>query len=65
MIVVGAIQHEKEHYSNHGKIVNALEEGSNIESTLPNNTYGRMTGTSMSTAIHTGKYIYEITHKSP
>ena len=65
MIVVGAIQHGKEHYSNHGKVVNVLEEGSNIESTLPDGAYGRMTGTSMATAIHTGKYIYESTHKHP
>jgi major intracellular serine protease len=49
--------------SNYGDIIKAWETGYNVESTLPNGQYGKMTGTSMSTAIHTGKLIYERTHK--
>lgn len=39
------------------------EVGVNVISTLPNNMIGYMSGTSMSTATKTGKWIYEQTHK--
>lgn len=52
--------------SNYGPtyLVQVLEKGLNINSTLPNGKEGEMTGTSMSTAITTGKLIYEKSHKS-
>jgi subtilisin family serine protease len=44
--------------SNYGPSVRAWELGDNVLSTLPNGKLGRMTGTSMSAAIHTGKLLY-------
>lgn len=43
--------------SNYGSVVKAWEIGTEVVSTLPNNTYGSMTGSSMSTARHTGRLI--------
>jgi subtilisin family serine protease len=36
------------------------EPGENVRSTLPGGRYGYMSGTSMSTAIHTGKRVYNL-----
>lgn len=44
---------------NHGKKVNFIENGTEVISTLPNGEEGLMTGSSQSTAIHTGKFIHE------
>ena len=43
--------------SNYGSLVDVWEVGENVISTLPGYRMGMMSGTSMSTAIHTGKYI--------
>lgn len=43
--------------SNYGSIVKAWEPGVSVISTLPNGVTGSMTGTSQSTAIHTGKML--------
>jgi hypothetical protein len=43
--------------SNYGKKISAKELGQNVESTLPNGQTGTLSGTSMSTAIHTGKIV--------
>lgn len=51
--------------SNRGKIVDAWEMGQNILSTFPNNQMGRLGGSSMSCAVHTGKLVkrlYDSTH---
>jgi major intracellular serine protease len=49
-------------FSNYGPLVKAWELGYNISSTLPDNKTGKMSGTSMSTAIYTGKFIYAKFH---
>jgi minor extracellular protease Epr len=43
--------------SNYGSYVKRWEVGTNVESTLPGNRRGRMTGTSQATAIVTGKLL--------
>lgn len=58
--------------SNYGKYVKTYELGQNVYSTFPIKTYdvktreckemGYISGTSQSTAIHTGKLIYQRTH---
>lgn len=40
------------------------EDGENVLSTLPDGKYGRMTGTSQSTAIRTGKIVHELLKRS-
>ena len=45
--------------SNYGNKVSFWEVGENVISTLPNGKIGYMSGTSMSCAVKTGKYIYE------
>lgn len=46
--------------SNWGKNIKTYEVGENAISTLPNGKYGALSGTSMSTAIYTGKLIRKI-----
>jgi subtilisin family serine protease len=46
--------------SNWGPLVTVWERGENIFSSLPNNRYGTMTGTSQATAIHAGKIAREL-----
>lgn len=48
--------------SNYGSIIDFWENGQDVISTLPGGREGKMSGTSMSAAIHTGKLIYEKTH---
>jgi len=48
--------------SNYGSAIDFWENGQDVLSTMPGGKEGRMSGTSMSTAIHTGKLIYEKTH---
>ena len=43
--------------SNFGPRVDVWEDGREVESTLPGGKRGKMTGTSMATAIHTGKLL--------
>lgn len=59
--VVGSIDrlNKKSSFSNYGKVVKYWEQGESIFSTLPNNRWGFMSGTSMSTASATGKYLNE------
>lgn len=49
-------------FSNYGSFVTDWECGEVVKSTLPNKRQGYMSGTSQSTAIATGKYIYNLTH---
>lgn len=60
--VVGAIDANADRIpaSNYGPQVDAYEQGKNVLSNLPNNSYGYMTGTSQATAIHTGKIVNEV-----
>ena len=46
--------------SNYGSDVKTWEIGTNVLSTLPNGKEGKLTGTSMSAAIHAGKLIKEL-----
>lgn len=46
-------------FSNYGKAIDYWELGDNVLSTYPNRSWKKMSGTSMSTAIRTGKYLYE------
>lgn len=48
--------------SNYGSVVTLWRDGQNIRSTLPNGKVGVMSGSSQSTAIYTGDYIYENYH---
>jgi major intracellular serine protease len=59
IIVVGALLRSggRASYSNYGKSVTAWELGDEVVSTMPKGQRGRMSGTSMATAIHTGKLI--------
>lgn len=59
MVVVGALESEghRTETSNYSDRIKAYELGENVFSYLPNNTAGYMTGTSMATAIHTGKVV--------
>lgn len=62
MIVVGALKKDgsgKAACSNYGKLVKVWEIGEKVISTLPGGTTGPLTGTSMATAVHTGKLVYE------
>lgn len=61
MIVVGNKDNKgiKAPSSNYGSMV-VYEVGTEVESTLPNGATGTLSGTSMSTAIRTGKYINEL-----
>lgn len=43
--------------SNFGPRVDAWEDGRNVDSTLPRGKRGRLTGTSMATAVHTGRLL--------
>jgi len=54
MVCVGSSTGE---FSNYGKWVKFKEPGADVVSTLPNGKTGALTGTSMSTAIWTGKLI--------
>jgi subtilisin family serine protease len=56
-IIVGGTGKIYKH--NYGKIVKVNEESDYVLSFWLNNEWARISGTSMSTAIHTGKYIYE------
>lgn len=56
VVVVGSTDYSG---ANYGKRVNAKEPGLRVKSFLPNGKEGFMTGTSQSTAIHTGKLIHE------
>lgn len=64
-IVVGSIQKDgsKAPLSNFSKKIVAKEVGTNVISYLPNDRTGEMSGTSMATAIHTGKMIREMATK--
>lgn len=61
IIVVGALKKDltKLPSSNYGNKINYWEVGEKVWSTLPDGKYGEMTGTSMSTATRTGKYVKE------
>jgi subtilisin family serine protease len=63
MRVVGSSCDMMSSFSNFGTVVGYWQCGENVTSTLPNDSTGQMHGTSQSTAIETGKYIYE-THFS-
>jgi subtilisin family serine protease len=58
-VVVGAIDANSNRIpaSNYGPQVDVYEQGRNVYSILPSNSYGYMTGTSQATAIHTGKTV--------
>lgn len=62
--VVGALTdtNEMAYFSNYGSIVKYWELGVGVMSTLPGNRWGSKSGSSMSTAIHTGKIIYDLHH---
>lgn len=62
IIVVGSKDFLK---SNYGTMVHAFEQGMDVDSTLPNGKRGTNTGTSMSSAIRTGKLIHEKSIKKP
>lgn len=59
ILIVGALGTNGKRYpiSNYGNVVDAWELGENVLSTLPNGT-GYLTGSSIATAIHTGKLVY-------
>lgn len=59
--VVGGLDKKGYRYSlsNYGKNVKYYEDAVDVLSTLPNGEEGSKTGTSMSTAIYTGKLVYE------
>lgn len=62
IIVVGAVDSKAERVpsSNYGSGVDVVEQGQAILSTVPHNSYSRMTGTSQATAIHTGKTVKQL-----
>lgn len=63
VVVVGNSLNGKPHSSsNYGNVVKHWEEGMYVSSTMPGGSFGTMSGTSMSCAIHTGKYIYNKQH---
>jgi subtilisin family serine protease len=51
--------HVAAYSSNYGEYVTRWEHGQNVQSTLPGNKYGYMSGTSQATAIATGKLLKE------
>lgn len=59
MVVVGNGYNEKERYptSSHGKTIDAWRNGVDILSTLPNNSFGMNSGTSMSSPIYLNELI--------
>jgi subtilisin family serine protease len=59
IIVVGALEESgfKLSTSNYGEIVKHWEIGQNIHAELPNEKFGYLSGTSMATAVKTGKII--------
>lgn len=59
IIQVGSLdrQGNRSTMSNYGSIVEAMEVGEDVLSTLPNGQEGEMSGTSMAAAVHTGKLI--------
>lgn len=61
VIAVGSIRDNgtRSPFSNHGPTVDAVEIGSMVYVLLPNNREGYMSGTSISTAVHTGKLVKE------
>lgn len=62
IVVVGAVDSNAERVpsSNYGSGVDVVEQGQAILSTVPHNSYSRMTGTSQATAIHTGKTVKQL-----
>lgn len=63
---VGSLNRDgtKARSSNFGSIVNFWQIGEHVLSTVPNDREDYMSGTSMATAVQTGKMIYEETHNS-
>lgn len=61
-IVVGALTADKKRLpqSNYGKNIVFKELGENVPGYLPDNKVGTMTGTSMATAIYTGKFVADV-----
>jgi len=61
IITIGSMKNNTiSEFSNYGILnVDEYENGENVLSTLPGNTYGTISGTSQATALHTGKYIYK------
>jgi len=55
IISVGSFDFKKSNRSNKA----VYESGEDVKVLLPNNKIGHLTGTSLSTAIHTGKFIYK------
>jgi major intracellular serine protease len=66
IVVVGAlgIDNKKLEMSNYGKLIDYWDIGENVYSTLPKGRMGWLNGTSMSTAIRTGKLVKEKYAKS-
>jgi len=56
-VVGNGTKEKRKHKSNYGSIVKYWEDGENVLSTLPYGKMGLMSGSSMSTAIHTAKLI--------
>lgn len=61
-VVVGALGADKKRLpqSNYGKKVVTQELGEDVPGYLPNDKIGMMSGTSMSTAIYTGKFVADV-----
>lgn len=61
VIAVGSVTSAggRSSFSNYGPTVDAWEVGSRVAVLLPNNREGYMSGTSISTAVHTGKLVKE------
>lgn len=64
IISVGSIGNDNKRLptSNYGNTVKAWEYGENVISTLPGGHRGAMSGTSMATAVHTGKLVRAAIH---
>jgi|SRR5271166_189157 len=64
MTIVGALDRNNRYeLSNYGIPGMAWEQGVNILSTLPDNKYGKMTGTSMATAMFTRHMVQDLCYK--
>lgn len=64
LIVVGNLKGmERSETSNYGEVVSRWEVGTDVESTLPGNKTGKMSGTSQATAAVTGKILRELQHR--